>query len=380
MRGKLIRPAALVCLLFLLASCGAASGGTAPEQTVSSEPAVVGTLTPSCAEQFAVTYYDDGSALITIAGTDRYLLLPEGAETDERAEDAVVIRRPLRNVYLAASSAMDLFLQLDALSDVRFTSTTRTNWSLPEVVSALDAGAMRYAGKYSAPDFEMLLTEDCSLAVESTMIYHSPDIQEKLESLGIPVMVERSSYETDPLGRVEWIRLYGLLLDREEEADAFFQKQVRQLSALTDTADEGCTAAFFHINTSGAAVIRKPGDYVTKMIEMAGGTYAFSDLPGADDNALSTMNIQIEQFYESARDADVLIYNSTIDGELATLEQLLEKLPLLSDFRAVQSGNVWCTEQSMFQKSSAAAGMIREFNAIFTGTAEDQMTFLHRLR
>ena len=42
---------------------------------------------------------------------------------------------------------------------------------------------MTYVGKYSAPDYEALLMEECSLAIESTMIYHTPEVKEKLEEL-----------------------------------------------------------------------------------------------------------------------------------------------------------------------------------------------------
>ena len=48
------------------------------------------------------------------------------------------------------------------------------------------------------------------------MIYHTPEVKERLEEFGIPVLVERSSYESHPLGRVEWIKLYGVLLGKEE--------------------------------------------------------------------------------------------------------------------------------------------------------------------
>lgn len=74
------------------------------------------------------------------------------------------------------------------------------------------------------------------------MIYHSPEIQEKLETLGIPVLVERSSYESHPLGRMEWMKLYGLLMNRETEADAYFTAQSEKLdSILTEKyGKDGC--------------------------------------------------------------------------------------------------------------------------------------------
>ncbi len=358
----------------------------APEETPAAEAdpmAVVGSMALQYATQFTVDYLTCGGALISVGTEDRFLLLPEGVDVPQGAEeDLVILRQPLGTLYNAASSAMDFFVQLDSLSRVRFTSTSYKNWGIPEVRSALDAGTLVYAGKYSAPDFEMLLGEKCSLAIESTMIYHSPDIKEKLENLGIPVLVERSSYEPHPLGRVEWIKLYGLLLGKTAEAEAFYADQLAQVAQLADIPSGELTVAYFHISTARSVVVRKPGDYLSKMIELAGGKYIFDELPGQDDSSLSTMNMDMEAFYAGAKDADVLIYNSTIDGELNTLDQLLAKSELLGDFKAVQEGNVWCSEHDLFQKSSAAAVMIRELNRILSGDAagEDQLEFFHRLK
>lgn len=358
----------------------------APEETPAAEAdpmAVVGSMALQYATQFTVDYLSCGGALISVGTEDRFLLLPEGVDVPQGAEeDLVILRQPLGTLYNAASSAMDFFVQLDSLSRVRFTSTSYKNWGIPEVREALDAGTLVYAGKYSAPDFEMLLGEKCSLAIESTMIYHSPDIKEKLENLGIPVLVERSSYEPHPLGRVEWIKLYGLLLGKTAEAEAFYADQLAQVAQLADIPSGELTVAYFHISTARSVVVRKPGDYLSKMIELAGGKYIFDELPGQDDSSLSTMNMDMEAFYAGAKDADVLIYNSTIDGELNTLDQLLAKSELLGDFKAVQEGNVWCSEHDLFQKSSAAAVMIRELNRILSGDAagEDQLEFFHRLK
>ena len=59
--------------------------------------------------------------------------------------------------------------------------------------------------------------------------------------------------------------------------------------------------------------MRKGCDYVAQMIEMAGGDYVFADLTDNGNN-LSTMNLPLEDFYAGAKDADVLLYNSTIEG------------------------------------------------------------------
>ena len=117
------------------------------------------------------------------------------------------------------------------------------------------------------------------------------------------------------------------------------------------------------------------------MIELAGGRYIFTaDDLKVDDNALSTMNIQTETFYDIAKNADILIYNSTIDGELDSIDQLIGKCGVLADFKAVKEGNVWCTGQNMFQQTTGAADMICDLNAVFTDTADSiDLTYLHKL-
>ena len=79
----------------------------------------------------------------------------------------------------------------------------------------------------------LLLDAGCSLAVENTMITHNPEVKEKLEELGIPVMIERSSYESHPLGRLEWIRFFGALLGKEEAADAYYEEQLSRIEPIS---------------------------------------------------------------------------------------------------------------------------------------------------
>ena len=343
-----------------------------------SVPAGSGEMPLSYAQQFSVTYEDDGSALLTVAGRDRFRLLSREADDSGYTDDIPIIRIPVRNVCLASSSVADLFLQLDALDAIRLSSTAASGWRLPAVADAMEREAILYAGKYSAPDYELILTENCDLVIENTMILHSPAVREKLEMLGLPVLVEYSSYEPHPLGRVEWIKLYGLLTGREKEAVRFFEEQVASLASLQDLEKTGKKAAFFYIGSNGSVIVRKPSDYVSKMIELAGGTYPFTDIPD-DGTALSTMNMQMESFFAQAKDCDVLIYNSTVDGGISSLEELVQKSPLLAEFDAVRNGQVWCSEQDMFQQTSAAAGMILDFNAVFTGADTSSLRYLRHV-
>ena len=333
------------------------------------------------ADQFSVDYYEGGYALITIEGDGQFLLVPEGKDAPEGLDkDIAVIHKPVQNIYLVATSAMDLFCALDGLDSISLSGTDADGWYIDEAKKALEDGSILFAGKYSAPDYELILSKNCGLAIESTMISHSPEVKEKLESFGIPVLVEHSSYESHPLGRTEWLKLYGVLLGKEDMADELFQEQVEKLKSVEDSDNTGKTVAFFYINSIGAANVRKSNDYVSKMIELAGGKYIFDDL--GDENALSTMNMQMEDFYAGAKDADYIIYNSTIDGELSSVDQLLSKSALLGDFKAVKDGNVWCTSQNLFQETMELGTMIEDIHTMLTSDDPDldTLTYMHKLK
>jgi len=329
------------------------------------------------AEQFTMETRADGCTLVTIAGSDRFLVVPEGQDAPVVDADVTVLQQPLANIYIAATSAMCLFDGLDALDNIAFSGTKQDGWSIANARDAMTRGDIVYAGKYNAPDYELLLANKCGLALESTMLTHAPEVKEKLEALGIPVLMERSSYETHPLGRTEWIKLYGLLTGKLALAEELFAAQAAHLDALS-AASTGQIVAFFHISSNGNAVVRRSGDYVTTMLTLAGGQYAFPDTGGG--SATGTVNLNMEQFYAAAKNADVLIYNSAIDGELRTLAEFLGKSPLLADCKAVQSGNVWCTGKNMFQETTEFGLMMTEMNRVFTGDADDALRFFHRLR
>lgn len=331
------------------------------------------------ARQFTADVYTDGSVLLTIAESgDKFLVRPEGAaELSVLPEGTVELRQPLENIYLVSSSMMDYFIHLDVLDSIALSGTRADGWYLDEAKAAMEAGEITYAGKYSAPDYECILAAHCSLAIENTMIYHTPEVKEQLEKFGIPVLVERSSYETNPLARMEWVKLYGILLGKQQEAEQLFDTQVQRVAPLENQQPTGKTVAFFSITSNNLVTVRKGSDYVARMIEMAGGSYVFADLTDNGNN-LATINLSLEDFYAGAKDADVLLYNSTIEGSIASTEQLVEKCPLLAQFKAVQNGNVWCTAQSLFQQSMELPDLILDMNRVFTeGTpADSELTFL----
>lgn len=339
------------------------------------------------ATEFSVDYYYDSKKqqykLITIYEDGQYLVLPSGVMIDEsllgKIPKEITLVQDLHQIYLVASPAMNMFVKLGALDLLQFSGQDIDNWSDADVKSRMEEGALLYAGKYSTPDYELIVDKGCDFVIENTMIYHTPEVKEKLESFDIPVMVDRSSYEKHPLGRTEWIKLYGALTDREEMAQAAFDEQqlayeevVKQAEGMSDTP----TVAFFYLSPNGEVKVRKSGDYLPKMIELAGGEYIFKNL--GDDSGSSTVTLSMEEFYATAKDADYIIYNSSIVGELDNLNDLLEKNELLKNMKAVKDGHVYCTSENLYQSPMELGTIIGDIYKMFVG--QDDMTYLFLLK
>ena len=367
--------------------------GTETETEEKPELVYEGSMELRYAENFTVDYYGGGYILLTtVMDGTRFLIVPEGKEAPQdwdlkiqhegikgggiQEQKSVVLQRPVKDIYLVASSAMDLFSELEGLDAISFSGQKEEGWYIEDAKEAMAKGEILYAGKYNKPDYELLVAENCMLAIENRMISHAPEVIEKLQEFGIPVMTEYSSYEPHPLGRVEWVKFYGALLGKEEEAERIFEEQEAILERVSADKKTEQTVAFFFITSNGLVQVRQSSDYVPKMIALAGGTYIFEN-SGDTETKRSTMNMQVEEFYAGAKDADVLIYNSSIDGGVSSVEELLDKCGVLEDFKAVKEGNVWCTTNDMYQQSLSTGYLIEDIHAVLQGEKEGMHYLFH---
>ena len=382
--------AALLLMTGVLAGCSGGGGATVPgleqeteEDEQSDAPEIPGLEFESEVElkratEFSIYKYEGGYALIDIHDSQRFLLVPEGGEAPEGLdEDIIVLQKPIDRIYLAATAAMAMFVSMDALDHIRMSSIKKEAWTFDEPKEAMEKGDIIYAGKYSAPDYETMLDEECDLAVESTMIDHTPEVKEMIEDLGIPVLVDRASYEGDPMGRAEWIKLYGVITDHEEEAAEFFESQLDSIKDLDDFPNTEKTVAFFYVSTDGKVVVKSSTDYVPKMIDIAGARYAFKDID--DESGRTSVDMSMEQFYNMAKDADYVIYNGSIDGSVKTLDDLKAKDPVMKNLTAVKNNNCWVTKSAMYQRTDLVAEMIQDFHKLFSEEDPQDLKYISKL-
>ena len=337
-----------------------------------------GTMALQYATCFNVYYYEGGYKLISVPKSGDYLLVPDGKEAPKGLSDDITVIGQPQNIYLAATSAMSLFCALDSLDVITMCGIKADDWTIDAARKAMEDGSIIFAGKYNEPDYETMVEKNCDLAIESTMILHNPEVQEMIENIGIPVFIDRSSYESEALGRTEWIKLYGAMVNKEDEAFAHFAEQTKVISDLEGEKSTGKTVAFFSVGTDGTVTVRSGNDYIANMIKEGGGDYIFADLDTGEDSSVS-VSLSMEEFYNKANQADYLIYNGAIENGLGSVQDLIDKSNTFADFKAVRDGNVWQVGKSMYQATDTVGQFITDVHLMLTGGDASKMTFLSRV-
>lgn len=330
------------------------------------------------AEGFSIELFEGGYRMLTVGDpAAEFLVVPEGMSVPQEVEESVtILKMPMERVYIASTGMVSLMNAIDALDCIRLVATDADGWYIDEVKAAMGDGRIAYSGNYNEPDYEMMVEQDIQFYIDNAMIESAPEVIEKFEELGIPNLVEISSKESHPLARVEWVKLMGVLFDREAEAQEYFEAQKALMEQATAAESSGITVAMGYITSSGKCYARKGGDYLVQMIGLAGGEYVCADLePEKSGNASMTF----EEWYAAFKDADYFFYWN-LGNKFYSLEEMTEYEPLFADFKAVKEGHVWITSPDFTQATSAISSIVADMNTILFSENPDEVTTDHLIR
>ena len=322
-----------------------------------------------------------------------WLLLPEGVDKVSGAPAGVNIMtfRDRQNIMVSSASTMALINAMDALSKVPMT-TADTTWRIQEIKDAIDKGTVKEVGKYSKPDYEQIISigaeKHVTFAVFSTMLDSVPDVYDQLtKTCNLRIMRDQSSYESHPLGRTEWIKIYGEIFDMRDKSDAVFNGQVEILNETTSKinvpeAERKTVLIFYTTSTKDTFYVRNAADYVTELVNLGGGKQVAEIGPGKSGNTKMTQ----ESIIQECSQADYVLYNWT-SGASGVKDESLQGLidarlgDWFKDFKAYKEGNVWRTSNDFYQKMDKMGEMVADiYKMLYGENVSDTLTYVNRLK
>lgn len=150
----------------------------------------------------------------------KYLLVPRGEKIPSHETDVKIIRTPIESIVCTSTSHIALLDHLNALDLlVGFPSTDLISSS--KARQRIDSGYVTDLGIDNAMNIESLVGLQPDL-VMGYSIAGDMNKLDKIESFGIPVVINAEYLENHPLGRAEWIKYMALFLGKENEADSIF--------------------------------------------------------------------------------------------------------------------------------------------------------------
>lgn len=231
---------------------------------------------------------DDGSA--SLKGSEEQPL-PEGLP------DGTVVRVPIERAVVYSSVHAGVMKELGSFSAVRGVCDAQY-YTMPEVQRGLADGSIADCGNSLSPTIERLV------ALKPDAIILSPFQNAGygvLTNLGVPIIECADYMEHTPLGRAEWIKLFGELLGCREKADSIFQATAREYSALTalTATVEKRPKVISEMITSGVWFVPGGDSYMAHLFTDAGASY-----PWSDDTNSGSLSLDFSQVLARAQDAD----------------------------------------------------------------------------
>ena len=166
----------------------------------------------------------------------------------------------------------------------------------PVVRGFIREGSIREVGSADGVDREKLLAVHAQVVLD-----HPFGRASRSAAMEGIVHIEITEYlEEHPLGRAEWIRFFGVLFDRERTADSLYEAiATRYVNALIIDTGAPRPRVFFGSHWQGQWYVPPGNSYMARLIEDAGGIYAFADRKEAGNIA-----VDVETVITEGRKAD----------------------------------------------------------------------------
>ena len=288
----------------------------------------------------------------------RYVLVPDGASLPADLPDGTLVRTPIKNALVYSSVHTSLMRELGALDALRGV-VDKQYFNDSDIAAGVADGRIADCGNSMNPTVERVI----DMQPDAILLSPYQDASYgQIAKLDIPIIECADYLEYDPLGRAEWVKFYGELLGKRDEADSLYQAVV---SAYQDMKDKAA-AAQTHPSVVTEMVINGiwnvPGgqSYMARILHDAGGRY-----PWADDPNTGSLALDFNQVLAVAQDVDYWFIKWT---NINSLKDLQGAYDLNKEMAAFQNKHVYVcdTDKSRFfdRIPFHPEVLLREFAAI----------------
>jgi iron complex transport system substrate-binding protein len=293
------------------------------------------------ASGLSIVKYDDYS-VVTVsnpwpnANKDfKYVLKEKEAKVPDSLQAYTSIQVPLESVVVTSTTNIPFLEMLEV--ENKLVGFPHTDYISSEKTRALiDKGSVKNVGQNEKLNIEQLIELSPDLIVTFGVDNNNPML-DNLKKSGLNILIQGDWMEQSPLGKAEWIKLYGALFGKEEKAKELFDKIVQSYEQAKKLAAEKAvnSTVLYGSMYEDVWYVAKGNSWVAEFMKDAHANYLWADLKGTGSEGLS-----FEKVLDKAKTANVWIAS----GSFKSLDELKKANPHYGEFDAFKNKNVYSFE------------------------------------
>ena len=288
----------------------------------------------------------------------RYVLVPRDSIVPDSLPEGTVVRTPVKNALVYSSVHTSLLRELHALEAVRGV-VDKQYFIDQDIIDGVEAGKIADCGNSMNPTVEKVI----DMQPDAILLSPYQDASYgQIASLDIPIIECADYLEYDPLGRAEWVKFYGELVGKREEADSLYEAVVSAYNQVKDAAAaaESRPSVVTEMVISGVWNVPGGESYMARILGDAGGRYLWED-----DKNTGSLALDFNQVLAVAQDADYWFIKWT---NITSLKDLQGAYDLNKEMAAFKNKRVYVcdTDKTRFfdRIPFHPEVLLREFAAI----------------
>ena len=270
--------------------------------------------------------------------TQIYYLVKRGSKLPSGLDSSEIIFVPLKKIVCMSTTYIAMICELGEEKSIIGVSGADFVYS-PVLAKNVVNGSVPDVGYEANLNKELIL----KLSPDLIMIYRigseSSGYVGKIKELGIKIIINADYLETDPLGRAEWVKLFGALYCKENLADSIYNSEVDKYNKLKSYIHERVKdepKVLLGLPFKDTWYVSPGNSYISTLITDAGGSYLWGDIKSE-----ISMPYGIENVFLRGLKADYWLNIGTVGSrnEISAIDQRLENLPCYKNDNLFNNNN-----------------------------------------
>lgn len=290
------------------------------------------------AKGFSIVNYE-GYAVVTVnnpwpkaSKTYKYILKKKNGIVPDSLKNNLTIAVPIQSIVVTSTTHIP---SLEMLNEEKtLLGFPNLNYISSEKVRALiDAKKVKELGTNQSLNTELIIDLQPNVIIGYGLDNSNPTL-DNLEKSGLKVLLNGDWNEQTPLGKAEWIKFFGALYDKQEQANEIFSKIEKDYLKTIEIAKKATTTPTVLAGDifEGKWYLPSGTSWGSLILKEANSNYLWQKTTGT-----GSLSLSFETVFEKAKDADFWITS----GQFSTFKEMTDANPHYSQFKAFQNKNVY---------------------------------------